>query len=171
MSIPSTVYTVTEARTHLPELLRQVKDRGAVFIGVRRNPEAVLQSVDTYRAERVPAPVLRSMLAEAAVGAAELLRRGEPVRGRALHPGDPVGRIVAWTWLADPGRCMVFLADLIAELRDHQPKPITPKLRLSDLLAGLAFALPGDFPEYEKQALLARAALEVPKMYGADPNA
>lgn len=116
--------------------------------------------------------VLETLLAGYAAAAADRILRDRPVRGRWIHPGDDTGWVIAWLWGSGrPGQLMLFLADLVGELREHRPDAPDPKLRLDDLLDGLDWAMPPGFDGAELAALVARARAEVPSFYGSDPNA
>lgn len=99
----------------------------------------------------------------------EMLKSNAPLGHRLVHPGDSFGRIVAWMWGQDRDETMMFLADYLAELREHQPlaRAITPPVSLEELLGGLRLAWPGgvdDDPECEALADYARH--QVSRYYG-----
>lgn len=60
------------------------------------------------------------------------------------------------------------LAELIAELRDHNPKS-DASITLDDLLDGVRVAAYG-LSDDEVEDLIDTARDEVPKYYGGDPN-
>lgn len=126
-----------------------------------------------YQRSVCPDRVLSTLIAGCAVRTADQITRDpSSVRDRAIHIGDPAGRVLGWLWTSrQTRRAMQFLADLIAELRNHHPERIEPRLRLTDVLNGLQFAMPNDFPEEELTALITRAAREVPLYYGSNPDA
>lgn len=81
-----------------------------------------------------------------------------------------VSRVLAWLWHMNQDLTMIFLADLVAQLRVHHRAAPIPALRLEDLLAGLHLAMPKDFDGKELDVLTAKARREVPGYYGSDPN-
>lgn len=170
MAVPLQVLTITDARARLRELIASGSN---VFIGARRRPEAVLMPMAAFSAGIVPARVLRTLLVSTAVGQAELIRREVDGRSsRVVHPGDPVGRLLAWLWTSgQEDVAMRWLADLVAELRVHQPNPVRPAITFDELLAGLAFAFPDDLEDRDRDALIDRARNDVPQYYGGDLNA
>lgn len=98
----------------------------------------------------------------------QIIDRGG-VRGDVMHVGDPVGTVFAWLWQQDPNRCMMRLAELLAQLRDSANAPVPP-IRLTDLIEGFQFAWPHDFTDAEQQAFTQMAAATVQGYYGRDPN-
>lgn len=170
VTIPTLVLTVTEARKLLPALI----DSGELtFLGDRRRPEAVIMGLSEYQRGVCPDPVLNTLIAGCAARTADqIIRDPSPSgRGHTIHIGDPAGRVLGWLWTSgQPRRAVQFLADLIAELRNHHPERIEPRPRLIDVLNGLRFAMPNDFPESELTALITRAASEVPLYYGSNPD-
>jgi hypothetical protein len=87
-----------------------------------------------------------------------------------MHPGDPFGTVFAWIWQDSPDQAMLFLADVLAALRDHNPvADLDPPVTLDELLSGLRLALPHDFTGYDQ--VVATARREVAGYYGSDPNA
>jgi len=119
----------------------------------------------------MPQRVYRQLAAGFAIHSAEwitgIITRHPQHRG-ALHAGDPFGTVFAWMWQDDPDQAMVFLADTLAALRDHNPVELTPRVTLDELLSSMRLALPHDFTDY--QAVVAMARREVPGYYGPDPN-
>jgi hypothetical protein len=78
------------------------------------------------------------------------------VRSRATRstgascPGDPFGTVFAWLWEDDPDQAMVFLGDVMAVLRDHNPvADLSPPVTLDEILSGLRLALPSGFTGYD----------------------
>lgn len=137
-------------------------------------PPRTSGSADAVASRGTPSDqgVLETLLVGYAEAAANRILRDQPERDRWLHPGDDTGRVIAWLWRSGRAdRLMLFLADLVAELRDHNVDAPDPKLRLDDLLRGLEWAMPNGFDGDELAALVARAREEVPRYYGADPNA
>jgi hypothetical protein len=65
---------------------------------------------------------------------------------------------------------MIFLADVLAGLRDHNPlADLDPPVTLDELLRWMQIALPHDFTGYDQVVAMARR--EVPGYYGGNPNA
>ena len=166
------VLTVTEARARLRELIQAANP---TFIGSRRRAEAVLMSIDTYQQIVVPQRALRSLLALAAIGAGKVavpLPSPDRHDDDFAHPGDSTGRVLAWLWSSGQhDRAMIWLADLLAEARSKCADDGIPPLRLEQILSGLPYAMPDDFPEHETAALVAKATTAVRGYYGSDPNA
>lgn len=98
----------------------------------------------------MPEDVYHSLAALAAPGNAskllQMLQRDSHPDHRLVHPGDSFGRIVAWMWGRDRDQAVLFLADHLAELRQHQhlAAEIDPPISLEELLWGLRMAWPPD---------------------------
>lgn len=99
----------------------------------------------------------------------EVLRAAHASSGRQrpLHPGDHFARVLVWAWETDRPRAMQLLLDLLVALRTPPPgtTPPSPAYTLEDLLAGLPYALPPGFDDYDRLAAAAR--VDVPTLYGA----
>ena len=122
----------------------------------------------------LPRPVYQQLKAGFAARSADLitrrLLRATPGQVRVAHPGDPFGTVLAWMWADDPGQAMIFLADVLAGLRDHnQVADIDPPVTLDELLRWTRLALPHGFTDYDHVVAMARQ--DVPGYYGSDPNA
>ena len=117
----------------------------------------------------VPHSVLTTLLGGFASHIGEELRTRHAMVGRQtpLHPGDHYGRVLAWAWETDRSMAMLLLLDVLVALRTAPPgtAPPSPAYTLEDLLAGLRFALPNRFDDYDR--LVAAARVDVPAMYGA----
>lgn len=91
-------------------------------------------------------------------------------RGEVAHPGDPFGAVFAWMWENDRDLAVWTLGDLFAVARGETDDG--NKLRLDDLLDGLAFALHGT--PYAREEHMRQIRLKawdvVPGMWGSDPN-
>jgi hypothetical protein len=88
---------------------------------------------------------------------------------RLVHPRDGFGRIVAWMWSHDRDEAMLFLADYLAELRQHQylASHLTPSIGLEELLSGLRLAWPSNTPESDYDTFVDQARREVAGYYGS----
>jgi hypothetical protein len=122
----------------------------------------------------LPRPVYQQLKAGFAARSAEQITRRllrDPAKQpRFAHPGDPFGTVFAWMWADDPGQAMIFLADVLAGLRDHnQLADLDPPVTLDELLSWMRIAMPHDFTGYDQ--VVATARREVPGYYGSDPNA
>jgi hypothetical protein len=120
----------------------------------------------------LPQRVYRQLVAAFATHSAEWITRmiqRDPQHRDAMHPGDPFGTVFAWIWQDNPDQAMLFLADTLAALRDHNPvADLNPRVTLDELLRGMRLALPHDFTGYQQMVETARR--EVPVYYGSDPN-
>lgn len=115
----------------------------------------------------LPRNVYRHLVAAFAAHSAEWITRmitKNPPHRDAMHPGDPFGTVLAWIWEDDPDQAMVFLADVMTMLRDHNPVEVSPPVTLDELLSGLRLALPNGFTGYDQ--LVEKARREVEDYYG-----
>lgn len=102
---------------------------------------------------------MHSVLVDVATATADRMLTApdrEMVSGR--HPGDRLGRILAWLW--DVGRtseALQLVVDLLAELRYHHQAAPEPggRITLQQLLWGIdqAYPGPGPAPEALRHAL------------------
>jgi hypothetical protein len=111
-----------------------------------------------------------SLKAVATVGSAtiilrELINDQQLGHARSVLPGDGFGRIVAGLWQRDPDDVALFLADVLAQLREHHPwaSQIDPPISLDELLAGLQRGWPPAVPVTEFQELASHARRAVPR--------
>lgn len=120
-------------------------------------------------APAVPASILTTVLGGFASHIGEVLRDAHARTGRQipLHPGDHFARVLVWAWETDRPRAMQLLLDLLVALRTAAAgaAPPSPAYTLEDLLAGLPYALPPGFADYDR--LVAAARVDVPALYGA----
>jgi hypothetical protein len=104
------------------------------------------------------------MRAAFAVHSAEWITRAiqrNPQHRDVLHPGDQFGTVFAWIWEDDPDQAMIFLADVMAALRDHnRVANLQPPVTLDELLRGLHLALPNSFTSYANVVEKARSDVE-----------
>ena len=78
-----------------------------------------------------------------------------------LHPGDPLGTVLAWLWLDDSDRALLMLDEFLEMLRAAEDvTPVT--VDVERLLDGLRSALPAPFLSDHYDALAARARAELP---------
>jgi hypothetical protein len=100
-----------------------------------------------------PAAILTTVLGGFASHIGEVLRDAHAHTGRQapLHPGDHFARVLVWSWETDRPRAMQLLHDLLVALRTAPPgtAPPSPAYTLEDLLAGLPYALPPGFADYD----------------------
>lgn len=117
----------------------------------------------------VPSAILTTLLGGFASHIGEVLRGTHVRTGRQtpLHPGDHFARVLVWAWETDRSRAMQLLLDVLLALRTAPPgaTPPSPAYTLEDLLAGLPYALPPGFGDYDR--LVAAARVDVPAMHGA----
>ncbi len=158
------VLTVTTARAQLPRLIESTRQGKMPVIGSHRKPEAVLMHASTVW-------VIATLLSGFAQNEADDLIREGHTRGEPIHPGDPVGKVVAWLWTSGQHWQMTdFVGSLMAQLRHHHPDAPEPALRLADVLLGLPMALPHEFPDSEVEPLLATLREGVPRLFAKDPD-
>lgn len=159
---------VVEGRARFSSLLDRAAAGEDITLGRRNTPEVIMTSYSTFNSAAPPQHIEAKLLAGFANSEADfILGTTKPfTKGQAIHPGDPVGSVVAWLWRSDPDKMVLFLGDLMARLRIHSPlAPTTNRPRLSDLLDGLGFALPNDFTKTEYKNLVATAKAQVPAVY------
>ncbi|TKG61550.1 hypothetical protein [Prauserella endophytica] len=107
----------------------------------------------------IPHEVYESLKAECTVGTAtHMLAMLIRARDAVAHPGDGYGRVLAEIWNRDHDETVLFLADLLAELRVHHPLAgqVQPEVSLDELLGGLRFCLPSGFGEHDRLATYTR---------------
>lgn len=88
--------------------------------------------------------------------------------GTGITTTDPVGIVLAWLWSRDPDEAAIFVAEYMAQIRDHDDLAIDfePKPRFEDVLMRLPRAMPHGF---DQTAALVEALREkVPPYYGGD---
>jgi hypothetical protein len=155
------VYTVRDARAQLPALIASTREGQTPVIGGHRKPDAVLMSAGILN-------VLDLLLHSFAADCARLqLDAGSLKRGDVIHPGDPMGKAIAWLWHSGQRARLDELVSLfITTLRDGT----NPRVRLTDLLAGIPMALPMNFPTEEIPALLDFLREAVPRGYREHPD-
>lgn len=159
------VYTVSDARAQLPALIASTRTGETPVIGGHRKREAVLMSaglLDVYDL------LLHGMARDEAN---DMLNGRGLKRGDVIHPGDPVGKVIAWLWLsAQRPQLVSFVTTIIAQLRHWGRDTPEPRLRLADLLDGIPMALPNGFPREEVEPLLDYLRDAVPLSFSDDPN-
>jgi hypothetical protein len=115
----------------------------------------------------VPEPEFSYLISGFVVGSAELTLQGLTYSpGSAIHPGDPVGKVITWLWRTNRNEAALRTADFLAQLREHSPSA-NSTIHFEDLLAGLRFALPRDVEQSEADQLMDFLRAEVPGYYGA----
>jgi hypothetical protein len=116
----------------------------------------------------LPRNVYKHLVAAFAAHSAEWITRAimkNQAQRDVMHPGDPFGAVLAWIWEDDPDQAMVFLADVMAMLRDHNlVAQLSPPVALDEFLSGLRLALPSAFTGYDQ--LVEKARREVESYYG-----
>lgn len=121
---------------------------------------------------QVPEDIYSFLSASAVVRTADLVLRESSSRDEAhwlLHPGDRFGDYLTWLWREDKrGEICLLLADLIADLRDHNADA-DPRMTLEGLLEGVRLAV-YHLSDDETNALVELARKEVPEYYGGDPD-
>jgi PHD/YefM family antitoxin component YafN of YafNO toxin-antitoxin module len=164
------VTPVSEARKDLSSLMRQAEP---TVIGSHGKAEAVLMPIDYMRAHVLPPELIETLLTSVATAQAEYaLRVAHPVGETLVHPGDSLGKVVAWLWTSgQKSRLGLFMGDYMAALRNHNPRRDTSNLiTFETVLKGLPLALPYSFPDAEQPALLDYLREVVPGFYGGDLN-
>ncbi|SDT37032.1 type II toxin-antitoxin system Phd/YefM family antitoxin [Jiangella sp. DSM 45060] len=151
MAVPE-IYTVSDARKNLPALIASVSAGRMPMIGAHRKPAAVLMHPSTLD---VFTPLLDGLAEQVARELIDDQRRGDIAPGDPLHPGDPAGKVLAWLWLTGQhSRLTEHVASIVYYMRVKHARDDKPALRFSDLLAGIEFALPNDFPRDQVEQLL-----------------
>ncbi|RYF12301.1 MAG: hypothetical protein EOO40_01550 [Deltaproteobacteria bacterium] len=86
-----------------------------------------------------------------------------------VHPGDPFGKVVADLWQQDRQRACMFLADYMAEIRNHGRETIEdmPLSRILDGLTNLAW--PNWASKEDAEELRRIAPEQVQAYYGDTP--
>ena len=73
-----------------------------------------------------------------------------------LHPGDPMGDLIAWLWRSDQPAsaqsCAYWVSAYLAQLRFHG-EDADSSITLESVLAGLVQALPASFGDSERDRL------------------
>lgn len=162
------VTPVSEARRDFSTLMRQA---GPTVIGSHGKAEAVLMPIDYVRAHVPPSELIATLLANVATAQAEYaLNYTRPSDHRFVHPGDTLGKIVAWLWTSgQKARLGLLMADYMAELRNHNPRrDLGNLITLDMILRGMPMALPTSFPDAEQSALIDHLRDVVPQFYGGD---
>ena len=155
------VYTVRDARAQLPTLIASTREGRTPVIGGHRKAEAVLMSAGILN-------VLDLLLHGFAAEWARLqLDAGRIARGDVIHPGDPMGKVIAWLWQSGQRARLEELASLfIMALREGT----NPRVRFADMLDGIPLALPDQFPEDEIPRLLDYLREAVPRGFREHPD-
>lgn len=158
---PYPVHTVRDARAQLPALIASTREGQTPVIGSHRKPEAVLMSAEIL-------DVLDLLLdGFATAWARAQLDVGRLERGHVIHPGDPMGKAIAWLWRSgQQARLDELVTTFILTLRNAT----TPRVRFADLLSGIPMAMPTDFPDTETRALLDFLQEAVPRGFGEHPD-
>lgn len=160
-----TVYTVSDARAQLPALIASTREGETPVIGGHRKAEAVLMParlLDVYE-------LLLGAMARAEVHL--MLQSGQLKRGDVIHPGDPVGKVIAYLWqFGQRAHLSMFVSDILAQLRVWDSDAPTPRLRFTDLLDGIPMALPNRFPDGDVGPLIDFLRQEVPRYFGGDTD-
>lgn len=159
--------TTSEVRSNFSSYVAQVTENPytRIFFGNHRKAEAVLRSSHAD----VPDNVLGPLLTAAACQEAELIIREYDPKSPYPRIGDSAGTILAWLWQFDPDRAVMFLADIVAELRHHNSRaPKKPRIKLSEILDVIDGAMPSGFPSTELATLRAKAAVDVPDILRED---
>lgn len=161
------ILTLAYVRAHLRAVLDRVTAGEVVAVGAHRAPEVVLLAEPAYaRLTNRSSDVMPTLLSMASARTAHLML----AEGRAASwvPGDSFGRVVGWLWDTGQSRAMTAcVADLLADLRHHDPKAPEPgaRLTLEELLHGLALSLPyGSATE----PIVEKLRREVPKYFSTD---
>lgn len=97
-------------------------------------------------------------------------RAGQP-NVMMSHPGDSFGKVLAWLWRSGREQeAVTLVADLLAEMRQHNPYAPEPGGRLvwKDLAMGIRQAInaPYDLSKDQVDDLLAHLEAKVPAFYG-----
>lgn len=121
----------------------------------------------------IPRQVYRTLTTAFAAHEAESITRqirDNPQNRDIMHLGDPFGSVFACIWDDDQDGAMLFLADYLTALRNHNPvADLNPPIRLDEVLRGLCLALPDGFGDYDQ--VVSKARRDVRGYYGYDPNA
>ncbi|WP_406640950.1 hypothetical protein [Amycolatopsis sp. WGS_07] len=92
----------------------------------------------------LPRPVLHALREASLPGVATGMLTGET---RPLTFPQGFGDVLAWLWTTDSNAAVVYLAELMKQLRERHPlaKTVTPPFRFDELLAAARACLPADF--------------------------
>lgn len=121
----------------------------------------------------VPVTVLQTLVAAAATSSAHYQLCNPNCATRGNHPGDPLGKVLSWLWMA--GReadCVELVSDYLAEMREHNPhRPeVGDRLTLGGLLLGIRQALDWRLEDGQSDDLITFLEGRVPKFYGVTPK-
>ena len=141
-----------------------------------RYPKGKFVNYGTERLVSIPESVLDSLLAaEAASSAHYNLCETVPIADQSApsHPGDPLGRTVAWLWsINERDRCTHLVADYFAEMRMYNPCRQAEGNRLiwNDLKYGIGSAASIALDSEQIDELLSYLDDQVPRFYGEAPK-
>lgn len=167
-----TVLSVRELRVRLREVIDQAKIDRPSWVGAHRVPEVVVMGVRQLEREVPPPAVLETMLVDVAVATAhdDLCSPNNSMkRGDVWSPGDPFGKVLAWLWTTgQEDHAASLVADLVAQVRYHNPHGVEPRLAFSDLLDGIPMSLPNGTSQETADALVGHLREVVPRYFGDD---
>lgn len=123
----------------------------------------------------IPESLLDSLLTSEAVASAHLeLCIAAPITkyNAPHHPGDPIGKAIAWLWsIGDHNRCAQLAADYLVEMRRFNPNSKEgERLTLDDLVYGLACAASIQLDCDETTELSNFLKDSIPRFYGQAPK-
>jgi len=162
--------TVTQLRSQLREVIEEAKAGHVIHVGAHRSPEVVLLATESYdRLTGRSADILPTLLSHSALATGTQMLSELRAKSAAWHhPGDSFGRVVAWLWdTGNTAQMHLLVADLLGELRHHNPDAPEPgqRITLERLVAGIRLALPYGAPE---DAIATSLLRNVPGFFGSD---
>jgi len=135
------------------------------------------ETVVQWLAERRPVPEImleRPIVTKLLLGLAESEARrsldGGYLPGKTFHPGDNVGSVVYALWGIDPYLVSSYFADFLHAQHRLAEGNGSPRVRLSDVVAGLRLALPPQCDDVVSELLERRVASETPQILGYNPG-
>ncbi|MFE3173540.1 hypothetical protein ACFXPA_19325 [Amycolatopsis sp. NPDC059090] len=106
----------------------------------------------------LPRPVLHALRQASLPGVATGMLTGET---RPLVFPKGFGDVLAWLWSTDSNSAVIYLAELMKQLRERHPlaKAVTPPLRFDELLTAARDCLPDGFAHADLLIQYTRTAL------------
>ncbi|WP_134668759.1 MULTISPECIES: hypothetical protein [unclassified Amycolatopsis] len=115
----------------------------------------------------LPRPVLYALRQASLPGVATEMLTGA---SRPLTFPTGFGDVLAWLWTTDSNSAVIYLAELMKQLRERHPlaKTVSPPFRFDELLTAARECLPDDFAHAELLIQYTRTALG--DFYGGSEN-
>lgn len=115
----------------------------------------------------LPRPVLYALRQASLPGVATGMLTGA---SRPLTFPTGFGDVLAWLWTTDSNSAVIYLAELMKQLRERHPlaKTVSPPFRFDELLTAARECLPDDFAHAELLIQYTRTALG--DFYGGSAN-